>query len=111
MLQNARVPAKSKQKIMAIDYTTIEEVINDFQLMIDDTSYEKEARISGKIISITRFRELTFDVEQRVKTSTMTVNSTTLQCTLPDDYVKIIKIGFKVEDDEVHPLGYNLIYL
>ena len=30
---------------MAIDYTTIEEVVNDFQLMIDDTSYDKEAQI------------------------------------------------------------------
>ena len=93
---------------MAIDYTTIEEVINDFQLMIDDTSYEKEAQIYQlRLLALQGLRELTFDVEQRVKTSTMTVNSTTLQCTLPDDYVKIIKIGFKGEDDEVHPLGYK----
>ena len=93
---------------MAIDYTTIEEIINDFQLMIDDTSYDKEAQIYQlRLLALQGLRELTFDVEQRVKTSTMTVNSTTLQCNLPADYVKIIKIGFKGEDDEVHPLGYK----
>ena len=28
-----------------MDYTNIDELINDFQLMIDDTSYDKEAQI------------------------------------------------------------------
>lgn len=93
---------------MAIDYTTIEEVINDFQLMIDDTSYDKEAQIYQlRLLALQGLRELTFDVEQKVKTTTITVNSTTLQCTLPADYVKINRIGYRGDDDEFHPLGNN----
>ena len=53
---------------MAIDYTTIEEVVNDFQLMIDDTSYDKEAQIYQlRLLALQGLRELTFDVEQKVK--------------------------------------------
>ena len=93
---------------MAIDYTTIEEVINDFQLMIDDTSYDKEAQIYQlRLLALQGLRELTFDVEQKVKTTTITVDSTTLQCTLPADYVKINRIGYRGDDDEFHPLGNN----
>ena len=93
---------------MAIDYTTIEEVVNDFQLMIDDTSYDKEAQIYQlRLLALQGLRELTFDVEQKVKTTTITVNSATLQCTLPADYVKINRIGYKGDDDEFHSLGNN----
>tara|TARA_Y100000114_G_scaffold75317_1_gene69072 strand:+ start:5641 stop:6876 length:1236 start_codon:yes stop_codon:yes gene_type:complete len=93
---------------MAIDYTTIEEVVNDVQLMIDDTSYDKEAQIYQlRLLALQGLRELTFDVEQKVKTDTMLVDSTTLQCALPADYVKELRIGFRGDDDEFHPLGYK----
>ena len=93
---------------MAIDYTTIEEVVNDFQLMIDDTSYDKEAQIYQlRLLALQGLRELTFDVEQKVKTTTITVDSTTLQCTLPADYVKLLRIGYKNSADEFVSLGYK----
>ena len=93
---------------MAIDYTTIEEIINDFQLMIDDTSYDKEASVYQlRLLALQGLRELTFDVEQKVKTTTFAVDSTTLQCTLPADYVKLNRVGYRGDDDEFHPLGNN----
>lgn len=93
---------------MAIDYTTIEEIINDFQLMIDDTSYDKEAQIYQlRLLALQGLRELTFDVEQRVKTSTHTVSSNNLDINLPSDFVKLLRIGYKGDDDEIHPLGYK----
>ena len=93
---------------MAIDYTTIEEIVNDFQLMIDDTSYDKEANIYQlRLLALQGLRELTFDVEQKVKTTTLAVDSTTLQCTLPADYVKLNRVGYRGDDDEFHPLGSN----
>ena len=92
---------------MAIDYTTIEEIINDFQLMIDDASYDKEANVYQlRLLALQGLRELTFDVEQKVKTNTMLVDSS-LQCTLPADYVKALRVGFKGDDKEFHSLGYN----
>jgi len=93
---------------MAIDYTNIDEVVNDFQLMIDDTSYDKNAQIYQlRLLALQGLRELKFDVEQSVKTKELFINTTTLKCTLPTDYVKMIKIGFKNDNDEIHPLGYK----
>ena len=94
---------------MAIDYTTIEEIINDFQLMIDDTSYDKEAQIYQlRLLALQGLRELTFDVEQRVKTTTKLVDSTTLQCALPADYVKALRVGYKSNnEDGFVSLGYK----
>ena len=61
---------------MAADYTNIDEVINDFQLMMDDTSYDKEAQIYQlRLLALQGLRELTFDVEQVVKTSTRVVDT------------------------------------
>jgi len=93
---------------MAQDYTNIDEVINDFQLMIDDTSYDKEAQIYQlRLIALQGLRELKFDVEQEVNTATFTVDSTTLQVTLPDNYVKLLRVGFKGSDGNFHSLGSN----
>ena len=94
---------------MAIDYTSIDEVVNDFQLMMDDTSYDKDAQIYQlRLLALQGLRELKFDAEQEVKTITKTVDSTTLQITsLPDDFVKLLRVGYKGDDDEFHPLGYN----
>lgn len=91
---------------MAIDYTSIEEVINDFQLMADDTSYDKDAALHQvRLLALHGLRELTFDVEQNIKTSLKAVSATTLSIILPDDFVKAIKIGFVGTDEKVHPLG------
>tara|TARA_Y100001973_G_C5159646_1_gene312819 strand:- start:199 stop:1371 length:1173 start_codon:yes stop_codon:yes gene_type:complete len=93
---------------MAIEYTSISEVINDFQLMVDDGSYGKEASLYQiRLLALQGLRELTFDVEQTVRTTTMSVDSTTLQVTLPNDFVKAVKIGFKGSDGDIHPLGLS----
>ena len=94
---------------MAIDYTSIDEVINDFQLMIDDTSYDKDAHIYQlRLLALQGLRELKFDAEQEVKTTTLLVGSTTLQCTLPDDFVKMNRIGYRSSnEDGFVSLGYK----
>jgi hypothetical protein len=93
---------------MAIDYTDIDQLVNDFQLMMDDTSYDKEAQIYQlRLLAMQGLRELTFDVEQSVKTTTLLVDSTTLQCTLPNDYLKLLKVGYKNDDGNFVSLGYD----
>ena len=92
---------------MAVDYTNIDEVINDFQLMMDDTSYDKEAQIYQlRLLALQGLRELSFDTGQEIETATLTVNSS-LQVTLPTDYLKLIKIGYRGDDNEIHSLGVN----
>lgn len=93
---------------MAIDYTKIDEVVNDFQLMMDDTSYDKDAQIYQlRLLALQGLRELTFDVEQVVKRVERGVNSTSLTLTLPEDFVKLLRVGYKGEDDMFHSLGYS----
>ena len=93
---------------MAIDYTSIDEVVNDFQLMMDDTSYDKDANVYQlRLLALQGLRELKFDAEQEVKTSELFVNSTNLRCTLPSDFVKLLRVGYKNSADEFVSLGYK----
>ena len=92
---------------MAIDYTSVDEVVNDFQLMIDDTSYDKEARVYQlRLLALQGLRELKFDVEQEVKTVEVLVSSS-LNIGLAGDFVKLLRVGFKGSDGDFHPLGIN----
>jgi hypothetical protein len=96
-----------------IEYTSIEEVVNDFQLLIDDTSYDKEAQTHQlRLLALQGLRELKFDAEQEVKTSTQVVldsssSSNHLSIELPSDYVKMLRIGYKGADGNFHPFSSN----
>ena len=96
-----------------IEYTSIDEVVNDFQLLMDDTSYNKEAQIYQlRLLALQGLRELKFDVEQEVKTSTQVVldsssSSNHLSIALPSDYVKMLRIGYKGADGNFHPFSSN----
>ena len=93
---------------MAADYTNIDEVVNDFQLMIDDTSYDKEAKIYQlRLLAYQGLRELKFDTEQEVKTSTHVVVTSSVSISLPNDFVRLLRVGFKGSDGEFHALGIN----
>ena len=90
-----------------MDYTNIDELINDFQLMIDDTSYDKDAQIYQlRLLALQGLRELTFDVEQVVRTEQKVVTSN-LAISLPSGFVKLLRIGFKNSNNEFVPLGYK----
>ena len=90
-----------------MDYTNIDELINDFQLMIDDTSYDKDAQIYQlRLLALQGLRELTFDVEQVVRTEQKVVTSN-LAIALPGGFVKLLRIGFKNSNNEFVPLGYK----
>jgi hypothetical protein len=96
-----------------IEYTSIDEVVNDFQLLMDDTSYDKEAQIYQlRLLALQGLRELKFDTEQEVKTIEASVRnlstaSTHLSIALPDDYVKMLRIGYKGDDGNFHPFSTN----
>ena len=93
---------------MAIDYTSIDEVVNDFQLMMDDTSYDKDAQIYQlRLLALQGLRELKFDAEQEVKRVERSVSSSSLLITLPSDFVKLLRVGYKNSNDEFVSLGYK----
>lgn len=88
-------------------YTTIDEVVNDFQLMIDDTSYDKDAQIYQlRLLALQGLRELKFDAEQVVKTYDFTVSSS-LSVILPSDYIDLNRVGFLDNKNNFIPLSKN----
>ena len=92
---------------MAIDYTPISQIVNDFQLIMDDTSYDKEAQAYQiRLLALQGLRELKFDLEQEVKTTTRGIDSS-LTIDLPTDFVKLLRVGYKNSEDEFVSLGYK----
>ena len=86
-------------------YITIKEIVNDLQVMIDDTSYDKDAHIYQlRLLALQGLRELTFDAEQIVKTIDKTINSN-LTVSTPNDLVDIKRIGFLDDKNVFHPLS------
>jgi hypothetical protein len=86
-------------------YITIKDIVNDLQVMIDDTSYDKDAQIYQlRLLALQGLRELTFDAEQRVKAVDKVVNSN-LSFATPNDLVNIKRIGFLDDENVFHPFS------
>jgi len=86
-------------------YITIKDIVNDLQLMIDDTSYDKDAHIYQiRMLALQGLRELTFDAEQIVKTIDKTIDSN-LTVSTPNDLVDIKRIGFLDDKNVFYPLS------
>ena len=86
-------------------YITINDIVNDLQVMIDDTSYDKDAQIYQlRLLALQGLRELTFDAEQRVKAVDRIVSSNLIVST-PGDLVDIKRIGL-IDDKKIfHPFS------
>lgn len=89
-------------------YITIKDIVNDLQVMIDDTSYDKDAQIYQlRLLALQGLRELTFDAEQIVKAIDKVVGSN-LTTSTPNDLVDIKRIGFLDDDNIFHPLSKDV---
>ena len=86
-------------------YTTVDGIINDLQLMMDDTSYDKDAQIYQlRLLALQGVKELNFDASQNIKNIDIKVSSS-LQNGLPTDLVSINRIGFFDNDNIFHPIS------
>lgn len=86
-------------------YITIDDIVNNVALTIGDDSYlTGSLNYQLRLLALQGLKELSFDMLQEVKSVELTVSSTGT-ITLPDDYIKYVKIGILGSDDKVHYLG------
>lgn len=86
-------------------YITIDDIVNNVALTIGDDSYlTGSLNYQLRLLALQGLKELSFDMLQEVKSVELAVSSTGT-ITLPDDYIKYVKIGILGSDDKVHYLG------
>jgi len=86
-------------------YITIDDIVNNVALTIGDDSYlTGSLNYQLRLLALQGLKELSFDALQEVKSIQLAVSSTGT-ITLPDDYIKYVKIGVLGSDGKVHYLG------
>lgn len=86
-------------------YITIDDIVNNVALTIGDDSYlTGSLNYQLRLLALQGLKELSFDMLQEVKSVELAVSSTGT-ITLPDDYIKYVKIGILGSDGKVHYLG------
>jgi len=86
-------------------YITIDDIVNNVALTIGDDSYlTGSLNYQLRLLALQGLKELSFDALQEVKSIQLAVSSTGT-ITLPDDYIKYVKIGILGSDGKVHYLG------
>ena len=93
---------------MARHTVSVEQVVNDFILTLDSDDYVNDA--NGMVIrnyALRGIREMGFDIQKRIKSLLLDVNTTTDTIDLPDDFVDYTKIGAVGSDGLVYVFGEN----
>lgn len=93
---------------MARDTVSVDQIVNDFMLLMDGDDYVNNA--SSTIVrnyALRAIRELGFDVQKRVKSLKLEVNDDNNTVELPDDYVDYTKIGVVGGDGLIYVFGEN----
>lgn len=93
---------------MARNYITLDQVISDFIITIDNDDYA--ANVSDHLVrtfALRGIREMGFDMMKRVRSIKLNVDRSNNTCELPDDYVNWTKIGVVSDEGIVYVLGEN----
>lgn len=93
---------------MAKDTITVDQVVNDFILAIDNDDYANN--VSDVIIrnyALRGIREMGFDILRRVKSVKVSVDQALGTVALPEDFVDMIRIGILGSDGLIYVFGEN----
>lgn len=86
----------------------LNQVINDFIITLDADDHVNDVPDSTiRAFALRGIRELGFDVQKRIKSLKLTMDSGTRTIELPDDFVDIVKIGYVGSDGIVYVMGEN----
>lgn len=91
-------------------YTTLEDIVNNFQLMYMGDGMNIPSHLNRDIVIFHAKRglqELNFDVMKQIKGIEIDVDPDTLQITLPEDYVKYVRVSWVDEAGFFHPMVTN----
>jgi len=79
---------------MAQDTVSLQQVIYDFMISVDQDDYASNAsEVFIKSVALRGVREMGFDLMKRIKATTLAVDATTNTVSFPCDYVDYTKIG------------------
>lgn len=88
-------------------YITLEQVISDYMAGRDSDDYDsKNPRYMVYQKARNILSELYYDVMQEIKAIQLEVNSS-LQLTLPEDYVDYVRISVRKNDGKLYPIAEN----
>ena len=93
---------------MARDTVSVDQIVNDFLLTADGDDYVNNA--NGVVIrnyALRGIREMGFDIQKRIKSLKLTVNTDNDTVALPDDFVDYTKIGVVGGDGLIYVFGEN----
>ena len=93
---------------MARNTVSVEQIVNDFMLTLDGDDYANNA--NGMLVrnyALRGIREMNFDIQKKVKSLLLTVDTAKDTVDLPDDFVDYIKIGAVGFDGLIYVFGEN----
>lgn len=93
---------------MARDKVSVDQIVNDFILLMDGDDYVNNA--SSTIVrnfALRGIREMGFDVSKQIKSLKLEVNASNNTVELPDDFVDYTKIGVVGADGVIYVFGEN----
>ena len=93
---------------MARDTVSVDQIVNDFMLTLDGDDYANNA--NGMLVrnyALRGIREMNFDIQKKVKSLLLTVDTAKDTVDLPDDFVDYIKIGAVGFDGLIYVFGEN----
>ena len=93
---------------MARDTVSVDQIINDFMLTLDGDDYVNNA--NGMLIrnyALRGIREISFDIQKRIKSLKLSVNASNDTVELPDDFVDYTKIGIIGGDGLIYVFAEN----
>lgn len=93
---------------MARDTVSVDQIVNDFMLSVNGDDYANNA--NGMIVrnfALRGIREMNFDIQKKIKSLKLTVDTTKDTVELPDDFVDYVKIGVIGSDGLIYVFGEN----
>ena len=93
---------------MARDTVSVDQIVNDFMLTLEGDDYGNNA--SGMLIrnyALRGIREMNFDIQKKIKSLKLSVNTENDTVELPDDFVDYTKIGVIGSDGLIYVFGEN----
>ena len=93
---------------MARDTVSVDQIVNDFMLTADGDDYVNNA--NGVIVrnyALRGIREMNFDIQKKIKSLKLSVDSSNDTVELPDDFVDYTKIGIVGADGLIYVFAEN----
>lgn len=93
---------------MARDTVSVDQIVNDFMLTLDGDDYVNNA--NGMLIrnyALRGIREMSFDIQRKIKSLKLSVDTSNDTAQLPDDYVDYTKIGVIGGDGLIYVFAEN----